>query len=163
MSYAVVQTGGKQYRVQQGDILDVELLDAEVGSSIYLEDVRLIAGTDDIFVGSPNVAGAAVKAQVIEQVLGTKLVVFKYKAKTRYRRKSGHRQRYSRLKVDAILLPGAKEAANETMSEDSDKATKQTVAKRKPAAVRKTTTSPKSTSPKTRVRATKKEVKTDGA
>ena len=158
MSYAVVQTGGKQYRVQEGDILDVELLDAEVGASIYLEDVRLIAGANDILVGSPKVAGAAVKAQVVEQVRGTKLVVFKYKAKTRYRRKSGHRQRYSRLKVDAILLPGAKEAANETMSEDGGKVTK-----RKPATARKTTTSPKSASPRTRVRATKKEVKTDGA
>ncbi len=158
MSYAVVQTGGKQYRVQEGDILDVELLDAEVGASIYLEDVRLIAGADDILVGSPKVAGAAVKAQVVEQVRGTKLVVFKYKAKTRYRRKSGHRQRYSRLKVDAILLPGAKEAAKETTPEDGGKVTK-----RKPATARKTTTSPKSTSPRTRARATKKEVKTDGA
>ena len=78
--------------------MDVELLDAEVGASIYLEDVRLIAGADDILVGSPKVAGAAVKAQVVEQVRGTKLVVFKYKAKTRYRRKSGHRSATAGLK-----------------------------------------------------------------
>ena len=88
MPYAVVQTGGKQYRVQQGDILDVEWLDAEVGSSVYLEDVRLISDSDDIIVGMPKVEGAAVKAQVIEHGRGTKIVVFKYKAKTRYRKKS---------------------------------------------------------------------------
>ena len=155
MPYAVVQTGGKQYRVQQGDIFDVEWLDAEVGSSVYLEDVRLISDSDDIIVGMPKVEGAAVKAQVIEQGRGTKIVVFKYKAKTRYRRKSGHRQRYSRLKVDAILLPGATEKAvpkrRGKVSEEEE-----------PASVRKAVTRPKSPLTRARATATKKEVKADG-
>jgi len=154
LPYAVVQTGGKQYRVQQGDILDVEWLDAEVGSSVYLEDVRLISGGDDIIVGMPKIEGAAVKAQVIEQVRGTKIVVFKYKAKTRYRRKSGHRQRYSRLKVDAIVLPGATEKAAPEP--------RRKVSKEEPETVEKTVARPKSPTPRTRVRVTKKEVKADG-
>ena len=109
-SFAVVQTGGKQYRVRPGDVLDVERLSLDVGAPVELEDVRLIAGDGELLVGSPQVEGALVRAQVVEHLRGPKLVVFKYKAKTRYRRKTGHRQELTRLQIEDVVLPGAAEA-----------------------------------------------------
>lgn len=109
-SFAVVQTGGKQYRVHPGDVVDVERLAVEVGSPVDLSDVRLIAGDGEVLVGSPQVEGALVRAQVVEHLRGPKLVVFKYKAKTRYRRKTGHRQELTRLQIEDVVLPGAAKA-----------------------------------------------------
>ena len=106
-SFAVVQTGGKQYRVQPGDVLDVERLLVDVGSPVDLSDVRLIAGDGEVLVGSPQVEGAVVRAQVVEHLRGPKLVVFKYKPKTRYRRKTGHRQELTRLQIEDLVLPGS--------------------------------------------------------
>ena len=110
-SFAVVQTGGKQYRVQPGDVLDVERLYLDVGAPVDLSDVRLIAGDGEFLVGSPQVEGALVRAQVVEHLRGPKLVVFKYKAKTRYRRKTGHRQELTRLQIEDLVLPGSAEEA----------------------------------------------------
>lgn len=109
-SFAVVQTGGKQYRVHPGDVVDVERLAVDVGSPVDLSDVRLIAGDGEVLVGSPQVEGALVRAQVVEHLRGPKLVVFKYKAKTRYRRKTGHRQELTRLQIEDVVLPGAAKA-----------------------------------------------------
>ena len=106
-SFAVVQTGGKQYRVQPGDVLDVERLLVDVGAPVDLSDVRLIAGDGEVLVGSPQVEGAVVRAQVVEHLRGPKLVVFKYKPKTRYRRKTGHRQELTRLQIEDLVLPGS--------------------------------------------------------
>ena len=106
-SFAVVQTGGKQYRVQPGDVLDVERLPVDVGAPVDLSDVRLIAGDGEVLVGSPQVEGAVVRAQVVEHLRGPKLVVFKYKPKTRYRRKTGHRQELTRLQIEDLVLPGS--------------------------------------------------------
>ena len=106
-SFAVVQTGGKQYRVHPGDVVDVERLALDVGSPVDLSDVRLIAGDGEVLVGSPQVEGALVRAQVVEHLRGPKLVVFKYKAKTRYRRKTGHRQELTRLQIEDLVLPGS--------------------------------------------------------
>ena len=103
----MVQTGGKQYRVRPGDVLDVERLALDVGAPVELEDVRLIAGDGELLVGSPQVEGALVRAQVVEHLRGPKLVVFKYKPKTRYRRKTGHRQELTRLQIEDVVLPGA--------------------------------------------------------
>ena len=111
MTYAIVQTGGKQYRVQSGDIIDVERLEAAVGDRVELDDVRLVAQEAGVEIGTPQVDGARVLAQVEEQFRGPKIIVFKYKAKTRYRRKMGHRQQYTRLHIQEILLPGTQEAA----------------------------------------------------
>ena len=101
--YAIVATGGKQYRVEPGQRLDVEKLNAEIGSQIELNDVRLVANEGDVAVGQPNVAGARVVAEVLAETKGKKIIVFKYKSKVRYRRKTGHRQRYSRLLVRDIV------------------------------------------------------------
>ena len=105
MDYAVFKTGGKQYRVQTGDTLDVELLPNEVDSLAEFAEVLAVSKDGQLTVGSPIVPGARVLAQVQSHYKDRKLMVFKYKAKTRYRRKRGHRQSYTRLVVQDILTP----------------------------------------------------------
>ncbi len=102
--YAVVRTGSKQYRVRLGDIIEVEKLPVEPGQEVTLGDVLLVEKDGAVTVGQPVVPGARVVARVLDQVKGPKLIVFKMKPKTRYRRKTGHRQRYTRLQVEAIEL-----------------------------------------------------------
>ncbi len=101
--YAIVRTGGKQYRVEPEQLIDVDSLPAEVGSTVEMTDVLLIAVNGDVKVGRPVLEGARVIAEVVEQGRGPKIIVFKYKAKTRYRRRRGHRQGYTRLVVRQIL------------------------------------------------------------
>lgn len=101
--YAIVRSGGKQYRVEPEQLIDVDSLPAEVGSTVEMTDVLLIAGNGDVKVGRPVLEGARVIAEVVEQGRGPKIIVFKYKAKTRYRRRRGHRQGYTRLVVRQIL------------------------------------------------------------
>ena len=100
--YAVVEINGKQYRAEKGATLTVDRFDAEKGSALSLDKVLLLSG-DTVKVGSPYVAGAAVKATVQDEVKGDKIVVFKYKPKKDYRRTQGHRQRYTVLKVQEIV------------------------------------------------------------
>jgi large subunit ribosomal protein L21 len=101
--YAVIRTGGKQYTVRPGEKLDVEKLDGDVGSSIELTDVLMVADGDAVTVGTPSVAGAKVVAEVVEQGKHKKVVVFKYKPKIRYRKRTGHRQQFTRLSVTEIV------------------------------------------------------------
>ncbi len=100
--YAVVEINGKQYRAEKGATLTVDRFDAEKGTALSLDKVLLLSG-DTVKVGSPYVAGAAVKAIVQDEVKGEKIIVFKYKPKKDYRRKTGHRQRYTVLTVEEIL------------------------------------------------------------
>ena len=101
--YAIVNTGGKQYRVQPGDMVRVEYLPGDRGDLIELEDVRLLSDDEGgVMVGAPTVEGAKVTAEVVQQGRAKKVVVFKYKAKTRYRRKNGHRQNFTELRVTDI-------------------------------------------------------------
>ncbi|MGL4453595.1 50S ribosomal protein L21 [Clostridium mediterraneense] len=100
--YAVVTTGGKQYRVQEGDVLFVEKLDAEVESTVELTEVLAVAKDGEIKVGTPVVEGAKVVAKVLAQGKAKKVVVFKYKPKKDYRRKNGHRQPYTKLVIEKI-------------------------------------------------------------
>src|SRR5438874_13073400 len=110
--YAIVETGGKQYRVKPGDTVAVERLSAEPGETLDLEPVLLVAGSgDEARVGSPGVAGAVVRAEVVEQCRGEKIIVFRYKSKVRYRRKTGHRQSLTRLRITDILLDGQSSVA----------------------------------------------------
>ena len=100
--YAVLATGGKQYRVQEGDVIYVEKLNADVDSTVELNEV-LAVGTDaGIKVGAPVVEGAKVVAKVAAQGKAKKVIVFKYKAKKDYRRKNGHRQPYTKLVIEKI-------------------------------------------------------------
>ena len=108
-SYAVIETGGKQYRVSPGDVIDVEKLDREVGARVDLSSVLLVDADGDVSVGTPTVDGARVTAEVADQFRGPKIIVYKYKAKTHYRRKNGHRQSYTRLRIRHILTGGAEE------------------------------------------------------
>ncbi len=99
--YAVIATGGKQYRVQVGETLDVEKLDGGEDGSVELRPIMLVADDGAVTVGK-DLGSATVKASVVEQRRGPKLTVFKYKNKTRYRRKTGHRQPLTRIRVEAI-------------------------------------------------------------
>ena len=100
--YAVIETGGKQYRVEVGQTVEVELLDASVGDQVALERVLLVADGDTTRVGQPTLTGASVAATVVELTRGPKTISFKYTPKKRYRRKTGHRQDYTRLRIDDI-------------------------------------------------------------
>ena len=102
--YAVVRTGGKQYRVAPGDWLDVEKLLGEVGDQVTLDDVLLVHDGKQAVIGQPLVKGAKVTATVQAQHRGKKIIVFKYKPKQRYRVKTGHRQNLTRLHIDAIEM-----------------------------------------------------------
>ncbi len=104
--YAIVQTGGKQYKVSEGDIICVEKIDAEVGSTVALDKV-LMVGSDSLKVGSPYVEGACVQAEVLEHGKGKKVVVYKYRAKKDSQSKQGHRQPFTKLCVKGIALDGA--------------------------------------------------------
>jgi large subunit ribosomal protein L21 len=100
--YAIIKSGGHQYRVAPGDTIEVEKLDANVGDTVELRDVLMLGGSDGVKVGSPLVEGAKVLARVLGQTKGEKLIVFKFKAKKRYRRKTGHRQSLTRLSIQEI-------------------------------------------------------------
>lgn len=100
--YAVVATGGKQYKVQQGDVLRVEKLAGDVGSEVAFDKVLMFSDGENVQIGQPVVEGAVVKCRIIEQGKSKKVIVFKYKRRKRYRRKQGHRQQYTAVKIDAI-------------------------------------------------------------
>lgn len=101
--YAVIETGGKQYRVQEGDILKVEKLDVQEGDKVGLTKVLLISNEDGVTVGKPYIEGAIVEAAVLEHGKGKKVVIFKYKPKKDYRKKQGHRQPYTKIKIEKIV------------------------------------------------------------
>jgi|SRR5579884_71099 large subunit ribosomal protein L21 len=105
MTYAVIRTGGKQYTVREGAALRVEKLPGEPGTSVELGEVLMVADDDAVTVGTPTVPGARVVAEIVGQGRGKKIQVFKYKAKTRYRKRTGHRQDYTELAVRQII-PG---------------------------------------------------------
>ena len=100
--YAVVKTGGKQYRVAAGDILEVEKLDGDVGDSVTLGEVLLVANGDSVSVGQPMVEGASVTAKITGQHRGKKIMVFRYRPKKRIRVRRGHRQYLTRLEIESI-------------------------------------------------------------
>lgn len=100
--YAVVETGGKHYRVAVGDTIEVEKLEAEEGDSIQLDRVIMVSGESGVSIGTPVVEGAKVTATVRRQFRGPKLTIFKMKPKKRYRRKTGHRQSLTMLSIDSI-------------------------------------------------------------
>ncbi len=106
--YAVVKTGGKQYRVSKDDILRVERLPGEAGDVVTLDDVLMVGDGGDVTVGAPKVDGAAVAAEIVEQMRDKKIIVFKKRRRQNYRRKKGHRQHLTVLKVTEILTGGAK-------------------------------------------------------
>lgn len=100
--YAVVATGGKQYKVVEGDILRVEKIAGEVGDQVSFDQVLMVGEGEDVRIGRPVVDGALVKGKIVEQGKNKKIIVFKFKRRKRYRRKQGHRQLFTAVKIDAI-------------------------------------------------------------
>ena len=131
--YAVIETGGKQYRVEVGTELEVELLDAEPGKTVTVGRVLLVADGDDASIGRPVVDGAAVSAEVVRQGRGEKVISFKYRPKARRRVKKGHRQELTVLRISDITLNG-KSAAKSAAKADSDAKTERERAKEAAAA-----------------------------
>ncbi|MDD3158247.1 50S ribosomal protein L21 [Anaeromusa sp.] len=100
--YAIIETGGKQYRVQEGDKIVVEKLAVEEGQEVAFERVLTVVKDGEVLVGAPVVAGAKVVAKVVEHGKGKKILVFKYKAKSNYRRRQGHRQPFTQVVIEKI-------------------------------------------------------------
>ena len=102
--YAIIETGGKQYKVKEGDIITVEKLSVDAGTAYIFDQVLSVVDGEAASFGAPYVSGASVKASVIGEGKGKKLVVYKFKSKKNYHRKKGHRQPFTRLKVDSITV-----------------------------------------------------------
>ena len=119
--FAVIKTGGKQYRVANNDVILVEKLAGEAGEEISLEEVLMVGEGDKVTVGTPLVDGAAVKASIIDQTRGDKIIVFKKKRRQNYRRKKGHRQDLTALRIlDVAAKAGAKKAAPQKAEEKAE-------------------------------------------
>ena len=108
--YAIVHTGGKQYRVSTGDTIRVESISGDIGDTVELTDVRMVSREGQVTLGAPSVDGVRVVTEISDSGRGKKIIVFKYKSKVRYRRKKGHRQHYTDLTVTDILFDDAAEA-----------------------------------------------------
>ena len=119
--YAVIETGGKQYRVEVGTQLEVELLDVEPGATITLDRVLLVADVDKASIGQPVVTDAQVSAEVVSQIRGPKTISFKYRPKARSRVKKGHRQELTVLRISDIVLAGKSAAADHKKAADAAK------------------------------------------
>ena len=106
MKYAIIEDGGKQFKAVEGSTIEVDCFSAEIGETVDMEHVLLVVDGENVSVGTPLVAGAKVQATVVAQVKGPKLVIFKYTPKKRYRAKTGHRQKYTRLQIESISIDG---------------------------------------------------------
>jgi large subunit ribosomal protein L21 len=122
--YAVVNTGGKQYKVQQGEILRVEKIPGEVGSPVTFDRVLMFSDGENVSIGQPVLEDVAVEGHIVEQGKAKKIIVFKYKKRKRYRRKQGHRQEYTAVQIDSIAAKGAKSRAPEKEAEPKPEAQK---------------------------------------
>ena len=134
--YAVVTTGGKQYRVEPGSELEVERLSGDAGSSVTFDRVLLVGDGEAVTIGTPTVEGATVSGTVLGEALGPKLIVFKFKQKATYRRKNGHRQHLTRVRIDEINASGKKAKAD--TADEAEKAQKADKAPKAEAAAQST-------------------------
>ena len=120
--YAVVKTGGKQYRVAKDDVIRIERLEGEAGDVVTLDHVLMIANGADITVGAPFIDGAAVAGEIVDQTRNKKIIIFKKRRRQNYRRKKGHRQHVTLLRVTDILTNGAKPSAKKAAAKPAAKA-----------------------------------------
>ncbi len=139
--YAIIEAGGKQYRVSEGDLIDVERRSGEVGQAVDFQEVLLVGDQETIHVGRPVLAGARVVGTIAEQGKKAKIIVFKFKRRKKYRKKQGHRQLFTRVRIDQIELDGPKgrkpksEKTQKAVTQEKEKA--ETVAKVPAKAVKK--------------------------
>lgn len=152
MKYAVLESGGKQYIAREGEVIDVDRLHVELGKAIDFKDVLLLVENAKVHVGTPYVKGAKVRGTVVEQFKAPKVIVFKYIPKKRYRRKRGHRQRYTRVAIDKITLTTPRKKKTTSKASEKPEAKKPARKPRKKAS--KPTTSKKTKA--TKATATKK-------
>ena len=118
--YAVVNSGGKQYKVQKGEILRIEKIAGEVGSPVTFDRVLMFSDGENVDIGRPVVEGVSVTGHIVEQGKAKKIIVFKYKRRKRYRRKKGHRQTFTAVKIDSIEAKGSK-SQEKIQPEDKEK------------------------------------------
>jgi large subunit ribosomal protein L21 len=144
--YAVVTTGGKQYRVEPGSELEVDRLSGDAGSSVTFDRVLLVGDGEAVTIGTPTVEGATVSGTVLGEALGPKLIIFKFKQKATYRRKNGHRQHLTRIRIDEINASGkTSKAKTAPKAEAADKAdATEAAVTQKPKGSRKTAAKPAS-------------------
>lgn len=116
MKYAVIHAGGKQYIAREGETLEVDRLPLQTGDAVKWEEVLLLVDDSKVTVGNPIIKGASVKGKVVDQIKGPKIIVFKYIPKERYRKRRGHRQRYTRIMIENIsqTQPGKKSTEDES-------------------------------------------------
>jgi large subunit ribosomal protein L21 len=157
MKYAIVESGGKQFKAVEGGTIDVDKLDLEVGKKLEIKDVLLVSDGKVISVGTPTVSGAKVTTSVVDQFKAPKVTVFKYKSRQRYRVKTGHRQQYTRLAIEAIEYKGMVKEAEAKDEEKQPEAEKKPETKAAPKAAPKTQAkaAPKA-APKTKTKAAPK-------
>ena len=128
--YAVVNSGGKQYKVQEGEVLRVEKIPGNVGSSVVFDKVLMIADGDKVNIGQPVLDNALVEGHIVEQGKAKKIIVFKYKRRKRYRRKQGHRQQFTAVKIDSIKTKAAKAPKKAEPKAEAKKEVKKTAPKK---------------------------------
>jgi large subunit ribosomal protein L21 len=104
MKYAIVENGGKQFKAVEGTTIDVDLLEVEIGAELVLDAVLLIVEDEKVLIGNPTIKGAKITTSVVDHVKGPKVTIFKYEPKKRIRVKTGHRQQYTRVKVESIIV-----------------------------------------------------------
>jgi large subunit ribosomal protein L21 len=134
--YAVIKTGGKQYKVAAGDYLKVEKLDGDVGSKLVIDKILMLADGDDVTIGSPLVDGAKVNATVLSHGKGDKVMIFKFSRRKHYRKTQGHRQSYTEIQIDDINGKGAAKVAAKPAVSKKTAAAKPLAATAKPAAAK---------------------------
>jgi large subunit ribosomal protein L21 len=137
--YAVVDSGGKQYRVEPGRTLVLDRLDAEAGATVTFDRVLLIGDEDSVTLGTPNVTGATVRGTVLEHGRGPKVIVFRFRPKAHYRRRTGHRSELTRVRIDEIATGTASKAAATAPATDKASAQSKAAATKTKAAAPKTT------------------------
>jgi len=149
--YAVIKTGGKQYKVAAGDYLKVEKLDGDVGSKVVIDKILMLADGDDVTIGSPLVDGAKVNATVLSHGKGDKVMIFKFSRRKHYRKTQGHRQSYTEIQIDDINGKGAAKKAAATPAAAKKEAAEKPAAKKaaaKPAAKKPAAKKPAATKAK---------------
>jgi len=132
--YAVVNSGGKQYKIQQGEVLRVEKLSGDVGSSVTFDRVLMFSDGENVSIGQPLLDGVSVEGHIVEQGKAKKIIVFKYKRRKRFRRKNGHRQEFTAIKIDSINAKGTKaEKGSEPKVEAKEPEAPKAAPKKEPA------------------------------